>query len=321
MNSSVSPWLGSALSRLGAALRNEPLAFPALFLLALWLQFFLSLTPFWTIGAYYDYGWFVPLAGGWFFWRRWQALQPRLPSSGPAWPRWADFSGIALLLAVAVLLFCIRVVGRYDPFWRYPLLLHVAVICLVHHGLLARFLGWKHSAYFAPVTLFCLTAVPLPSELEGSVIHWATHQLMTVSAPLCHLFGLPVKLSGSALTLDGTALEIDAGCSGIRSLQSLFMVSLFAGEFFLLRWGSRLALVFLGFVFAMAFNSVRVLILTNIFFRSGEDVFHAWHDMVGLATFALSAMALLGAGQGIKALQATGKGTAGTSATTHAPQS
>lgn len=280
-------------SRLASVIREQPLALPAAFLLVLWLQLFGSLTPFWRLGTYYDYGWFVPLAAGWFFWKRWQTLQSRLPTT-PAWPRWADTAALTLLLSAVFLFFLIRIVGRYDPLWRPPRLVHAALVCGIHHTLLARFLGWRNSAFFVPVTLFCLTAVPMPQSWEQSLIHQATHHLMMVSEPICHFQGLPVELSGSALTMEGVVLEIDEGCSGIRSFQSLFMVALFAGEFFLLGWISRIGLVFFGIAYAFLFNTVRVIVLTHIYFGSGDDAFHFWHDTVGTGAFALSALALLG---------------------------
>lgn len=294
LNSSRSLPQGESLSRQVSWIREQPFALPALFLLLAWLQLFVSLTPFWSLGTYYDYGWFVPPAAGWFFWKRWQSLQPRLPSAAPTWPKWAEIAGLAALLSFVLLLFIFRAIERYDLFWRPPRLVHAILLCLVHHGVIARLFGWKNSAFFLPVTAFCLTAVPMPLQGEQAVIQWATRKLMAVSEPVCQFQGMPVTLSGSALTLNGAALEIDQGCSGIRSLQSLFMLAIFAGEFFLLGWISRVALVFAGFGFAFFFNAVRVQVLTHVFFHSGEDAFHSWHDFVGTTTFSLSALALLG---------------------------
>lgn len=279
------------LSRLAVLNRDHPMALPAAFLLVLWLQLFVALTPFWSLGTYYDYGWIVPFASGWFFWKRWARLTA---SSTPVSSSRVDVAGVALIALFIGLLLPLRVVERADLFWRPPRLLHATLVCLMHHAILARFLGWKKSAYFVPVTIFCLTAVPLPMQLEQGIIQRATKILMTVAEPLCQQQGLPVKLSGSALTLDGVVLEIEEGCSGIRSIQSLWMIALFAGEFFLLGGFSRVVLVLLGLGLAFVFNIARAVVLTHIFFRSGEDPFHSWHDTVGSTTFALSALALWG---------------------------
>lgn len=284
---------GGMGSRLAVVIRECPAALPFGFLLLAWLQLFLSLTTFWNVGTYYDYGWLVPPAAGWFFWKRWQLLQPNFPSGDSTWASWAERSLLFFLLAFVLLLFVFRVVERYDLFWRPPRLLHAALVCLIHHAVLARWFGWKNSAFFIPVTVFTWTAVPLPLQCEQAVIQWTTRKLMGLSELLCQSQDMPVILSGNALTLRGSVLEIDEGCSGIRSLQSLFMVSLFAGEFFLLRWISRFAVIFVGLGFAFAFNAARVFVLTNIFFRSGEEAFHTWHDLVGSTTFSMSAFALL----------------------------
>jgi len=287
--------VSSHLSRIASWFRQEPFAFPALFLVLLWLQLFLSLMPFWSLGTYYDYGWFVPLASAWFFWKRWPtATKGSLNPSPLPWPKSLDAALLSALVAAVILLFLIRVVGRYDLFWRPPRLFHFALVGMIHHVVLARFLGWRNSVYFLPITVLCLTAVPLPYQVEQAFIQRMTQNLMVAAEPLCLFLGLPVELSGSAFTMNGEVLQVDEGCSGIRSFQSLFMTSVFVGELFLLGWIGRMTLVLLGVLFAFVFNTLRVLVLTGVFFRFGEDAFHAWHDSVGMTTFALSAVALLG---------------------------
>lgn len=295
---------GSLRSRVAAALRESPLALPAGFLALLWLQLFLSLTPSWSLGTYYDYGWFVPFAAGWLFWRRMARFQSQA-GRGPDPNRASAADGwlFCLLAGTSGLLFLIRVVDRYDPYWRLPRLIHAAVIGTVHHLVLARFLGWKNSLRFIPITMLCLTAVPMPGDWEMALIEAATRKLMTVSAPACHLFGLPVGLSGSALSLNGDVLQIDEGCSGIRSLQSLLMLAVFAGEFFRTAWIARIGLIGLGMAYAFLFNAVRVVFLSNVFFRYGADTFHASHDFAGMVTFSLSALALFGSARLLKSLE------------------
>ena len=89
---------------------------------------------------------------------------------------------------------------------------------------------------------------------------------------------------------DGRVLQIDDGCSGIRSFQSLLMISIFFGEFFTLTWPRRAIMIVTGFVAGFVCNGLRTLTLTWIFFRLGEHQFHSFHDGAGIVTFALSAI-------------------------------
>jgi exosortase/archaeosortase family protein len=127
--------------------------------------------------------------------------------------------------------------------------------------------------------------------LEGALIHRLTEAVLAYSVPVANLMGIPVEMAGTALTAHGEVLQIDDGCSGIRSFQSLLMISIFFGEFFTLKVPQRFLMVATGFASAFAFNGLRTLTLTWIFFRQGEARFHEFHDGVGMVTFALSAIA------------------------------
>lgn len=262
-------------------------ALPLLVLgLLLWGQLALALSPWWSDGSYYDYGWLVPFLAGWCLWARWERLPPRDRSfRDPAGAPWQ----VAIVGLVLVGLAMLRLVERSDPAWRIPIWIHALTVVFLWHGLVYRVTG--RALYFLPVTLLMLTAVPLPPFLEGALIHRLTQAVLDYSVPIANLLGIPVAMAGTALTAHGQVLQIDDGCSGIRSFQSLLMISVFFGEFFLLRWPRRLLMVFTGFASAFLFNGLRTLTLTWIFFRMGEARFHEFHDGVGVVTFVLSAIA------------------------------
>jgi exosortase/archaeosortase family protein len=75
---------------------------------------------------------------------------------------------------------------------------------------------------------------------------------------------------------------IDEACSGIRSFQSSLMISLFLGEFYLLKIPRRLLLILLGFLFSMAFNICRMGLLTMIAAKKGIPAIAQYHDPAGV---------------------------------------
>jgi exosortase len=269
-----------------------------LFLALIWGQLFWALHPSWSHSQYYDYGWVIPPLAAWFFHRRW-SMRTRFPRS-PNEAR-SILSKTVLVAAGFVLLFFLltflRVLERFDTIWRIPLLVHALVVFVFTHAALWLKQDFRFSFAYLPLTLFALTAVPWPAQIETLIVGEMTDQLLAFSAPLSRALGLDVVLSGSALISDGRVIEIDEGCSGIRSFQSLLMAGLFVGEFMGLRWGWRALLVLLATIFGFVTNTIRASALSWIFIHHGQLTFDHYHDLFGLLSFGLAASMLLAAGK------------------------
>jgi exosortase len=196
---------------------------------------------------------------------------------------------LGLVAAISAIAF-LRLLERSDPLWRIPIWMHALTVAGLWHLLLHRLTG--RSLHFLPVTILALTAVPLPPMIENALIRRLTELVLAYSVPVDRALGMPVEMAGTALTAQGRVLQIDDGCSGIRSFQSLLMISVFFGEFFRLAWWKRLVMVASGVAAAFLFNGLRTVTLTWIFFERGEARFHQFHDLVGMITFALSGIAV-----------------------------
>jgi exosortase len=253
----------------------------------LWLQLYYSVIPVWIHGDYYDYAWFVPPIAAFFFSQRWKQ-RPRGKCS--------PFGGMGLIIAAGILfpvLLSIRALEGVDPSWRPPMILHAGFVVLLTHWLV-----WRHGSRSAtlgmiPVTLFALSAIPYPYQLESALIQGLTGWVVHSAGGLFQLMGRSVEVSGGILTFEGTQVSVTDGCSGIQSLQSLVMVALCFGEFFRLRIGQRFLLVGLAVVVALTVNVGRALYLARIRFDEGESSFESAHDGVGHAAFAIGGLCLL----------------------------
>lgn len=259
-------------------------------ILLLWLQLFAALVPTWRDGDYYAYGWFVPLLAAGLAWRRWKLLAPAPAHADP--PPRAGFLALTWILLAAALVIPLRLVAAADPGWRPPLLLHVLIVCALTHWFLLRAYGRKISLGMLPVTIFALSCVPYPWQIEQKLVQVLTDRVMHITRECFLLAGRPVELQGTRLTMAGEVVDVTGGCSGIRSLQSLVMVALFFGECFLLPVPRRLALLLTAALSAVAFNTVRAWWLASIHFDDGPDAAAAAHDPIGHFTFALSAALL-----------------------------
>jgi exosortase len=263
-------------------------------LVALWLQLFWSLVPIWRDGEYYAYGWFVgPIALA-FAGRRWQMAKGERPSPNPGAVDEIGFAAGAALFLCILLVLPLRMISETDPGWRPPLMLHAALIVAVTHWLLWMARGRALSLSLLPVTIFALTAVPLPWQLEQGLVRRLTGTVIGLTHEIFLLLGRPVEISGERLTMGAEIVEVTDGCSGIRSLQSLGMAALFFGELLLLTWTRRLVLLMAAAACAVIVNTLRAWTLAQIQFSNGKSAADAAHDMVGHVAFATSAGFLFG---------------------------
>jgi exosortase len=269
-----------------------------LFLALIWGQLFWALHPTWSHSQYYEYGWVIPPLAAWFFYRRWRMREPdiRLPI-GKKPPLASVVLVIAALLLLFGLLTFLRILERFDNIWRIPLIIHAFAVFVSTHAALWFSRGFRFSLSYLPLTLFALTASPWPAQIETLIVGELTDQLLASSAPLSRAIGLDVELSGSALISAGRVIEIDEGCSGIRSFQSLLMAGLFVGEFMMLRWRWRALLVVLATIFGFVTNTFRASALSWIFINEGKETFDSYHDLLGLLSFGLAAVMLLASGK------------------------
>ena len=261
------------------------LAFLAL--LALWAQLYLAAIPLWRYGEYYSYGWFVPPLAVFLFARRWRKL------GGPGLDFGRGWKFLVLAAVLLPLLALIRAVAAFDPSWRPALLAQTLLVVGASHLVLYWLGGRRLSLGMAPVTIYALSAIPYPYQIEQWLIRTLTGWVSQVSGALFNAFGRPVTVRAETLESLGTVVEVAEGCSGIRSFQNLVMAALFFGEFFLLGILSRGVLLAVAAVAAVAVNIGRAMTLARIRFDQGETAFDAAHDQVGFAAFGLCALVLL----------------------------
>ncbi|MBC8128107.1 MAG: exosortase/archaeosortase family protein [Gloeobacteraceae cyanobacterium ES-bin-144] len=149
------------------------------------------------------------------------------------------------------------------------------------------FWGWQVAKkIFFPLFFFWL-AIPLPSFQQ------ATTHLQLLATSMAHhgagLFGVQTIVQGNQISSVHGAwqpLEIAAGCSGIRSLMALLMIS--GAWAYLARMSLwKRALLFLSaFPLAILGNSLRVISIFVIGEYGNADwARHTWHDWSGLLLF------------------------------------
>ena len=111
---------------------------------------------------------------------------------------------------------------------------------------------------------------------------------------MLNLFHIAAAQQGNVIQVKTGWLGVDEACSGIRSLQAIFVVSLFLGEIYQTSWPRRIAVVLAGALIALACNVGRTVALSAVAVKSGIDAVSSWHDPLGIAAFALCLLIVCG---------------------------
>jgi exosortase len=256
-------------------------------LAALWLLVINQLRFEWSINPQYTYGWTVPFLALYLFYERWRCR----PIPSPFRRRTAIYT-LATFLALS--LFPIRLIQESAPDWRLlGWVIAGAVSGLTLCGLLLTG-GWHWLRHFGFPVLFFLVAVPWPMPFEQSLIQMLMRSIASICVEALSLWGMPAVQHGNVIELPTGAVGIEEACSGVRSLQTTLMTSLFLGELLRLNLWRRAALLLGGVAIAFICNAGRALFLVGISVRHGNAQVEQWHDTVGLTVLLVSLAAVGG---------------------------
>ncbi len=242
-----------------------------------WLCLWNKLRVDWTINEQYEYGWFVPPLTFALLALRWKDRpepQPIAPPGG-----WllaiAVFSGLFLLLPV-------RLVEGPNPDWRSVYWLHAAVLVGLSFAWALWTGGWGWMRHLAVPILFLLVAVPWPSEFEQAVVQSLMRGVAAIASECMAVLGIPAVAQGNVISVRGQLVGVNEACSGIRSLQTTLMASLFLGELSRFSTARRAVLLAGGVGIALVANVLRSSFLVWIAAQSGLAALERYHDATGI---------------------------------------
>ena len=240
---------------------------------ALWYMLFAQLSMYWAVEPEYSFGWFVPLFGAYLFLIRWRSRPPAeiQRSRAATWIFCA--AGLALLPT--------WVMAQPNPDWRllsWLLALETVVLSLCAIYFVGGTSWLKH---FAFSICLILTTVPWPGAVERAVVRVLTQFSTSLTVAALNLVQIHAVQQGNLVELSTGSVGIDEACSGIRSLQAAFMLTLFLGEVYRASLLRRSALVLGGALIALVCNVGRTLLLTVIAAKEGLESIPNWHDPIG----------------------------------------
>jgi exosortase len=143
---------------------------------------------------------------------------------------------------------------------------------------------------------FFLVAIPWPTLFEHPIIQGLSRINAAMVVNVMGVLNVPAIQHGNLIEVSTGIVGINDACSGIRSLQSSLMISLFLGEFYLFGWRRRLLLIPISFALAMMLNVCRTSLLTWIAAKKGIGVIAEYHDEAGMTILLVCTAMLWGAG-------------------------
>jgi exosortase len=245
------------------------------FFALLWFEVINQLKGEWWINPQYGYGWSVPFLALYLFWKRWSGRpDPTLPRS--------RVLPITFLACSAFLFFPIRFVAEANPDWRLLSWMLALVAVTISLSFLFMAGGRPWLRYFAFPIFFFLVAVPWPTHLEQLIVQNLMRTVAAINVSLLNIAGIPALQHGNVIEVNSGLIGIEEACSGVRSLQATFMISLFLGEFYSFTIRRRFLLIFAGALLAFVCNIARTAFLVWLGANRGKSAIEAWHDPAGL---------------------------------------
>ena len=253
---------------------------------ACWLWFFSALDTTWQLDPQYNYGFLVPLLGLALLLRRWPDRPVAIPGHTSGF--------MAVAVGLLFLQLPLNLILEANPTW--PLMYWTSGMLVV--GLTFCFLyewgGRKWLRHFWPVIIFMLVAVPWPSRLEEAVTQGLMNYVARLTIILADILGVPALQHGNVIQIRTGLVGVNEACSGVRSLQSALMVSLFLGEMHRFSWLWRGVLLVASLLLVVVANILRTTTLVWVAAQQGLPAMTAWHDAIGIMVMAIVLPSLLG---------------------------
>jgi exosortase len=264
---------------------NLPFAAAAFFLIILLGEVVNQLGPEWSFNPQYSYGWSVPFLALYLLWQRWT----QRPSPAP--PQSRAFA-IALIVFCALLLFPIRFLAQTNADWRLLDWAVAVTAVLISLGLAFLSGGFRWLRHFAFPVCFLLVAVPWPVRIEQIFIQDLMRAVSAINVSLLNVAGIPALQHGNVIEVGNGFIGIEEACSGVRSFQATFMISLFLGELYSFSAARRVLLVIAGALLAFVCNLIRTALLVWIGAKRGTSAIEGWHDPAGITILVICLFAL-----------------------------
>ncbi len=244
-----------------------------------WLPLLARLQIAWRHDPELMHGWLVPLLAGYVGWTQSGATVER--TATPTTGRFVGWAWTLLGVGLVAGLLWLPVLEA-NPLW--PSAQWLAFVLAVGVTLALAWLadGKRGLRRVAFPLFFMHTALAWPTAIREPVMSALMQSNAAIAVEVLSLLGKTAVVRGNIIEVESGLIGVEEACSGLRSLQSVWMFAWLFGAIYQLGWGKRLRLVIAALATAWAGNLVRTLFLTWQIERGGAAAGEAWHDSSGL---------------------------------------
>jgi exosortase len=209
---------------------------------AVYYRVLTGLVKTWWVDPDFSHGFLVPIFAAYLLWVKRKTLRTE---------RIAPVGGGVAVVAFGLL---VLLLGEYGA----ALFLSRLSLVIVLAGLALCFGSWHLLKELRFVLLVLLLAIPIPAIIFNEITLPLQILASQLAGHLLPLFGVPVLREGNVIELSTMKLEVAQACSGIRSLVSLFTLSVFLGYFLEKTFARRVVLALASIPIAIAANAIRI---------------------------------------------------------------
>lgn len=225
----------------------------------------------------YSHGFLVPLFSLFLVWDKRRQI-----AETPIVPTWAGLP--LVVLGLITLIFGIYGVDLFTS--------RVSFVLLTA-GLVWTFLGGAMLRQLQFPILILLLAIPFPAIIFNQITFPLQLLASHLASAVLPLLGVPVLQEGNVIQLPVMKLEVAEACSGIRSLMSLFTLSIFYGYFLERTTTRRVILALASIPIAVAANVVRIVGTgLCVQYWDPEKALGFFHEFSGWVMFVVSLFCL-----------------------------
>ncbi len=167
------------------------------------------------------------------------------------------------------------------------------IFCLI--GLILFLYGWEMMKELIFPLFFLAFMIPVPDQIYSSLTIPLQLIVSKISVSMLSSMGLAILREGNVIYLPDRTLEVVQACSGLRSLMSLWTLSIVMGYFSLRKNIFRFTLFVSALPIAIVVNIIRVSILIIVSYYFQYDLAaDSVHTIYGLFVFFIALATIFG---------------------------